>query len=86
MDTPRLLGFTILELSKLHIYKTHYGYYKKNYGDKAKLLFTDTDSLCYLIETYDLIKDMTLAKPQECVFDLESSLTPAVLELSLIHI
>ena len=27
---------------------------KKNYGDKAKLLFTDTDSLTYEIEAEDV--------------------------------
>lgn len=31
---------------------------KPKYGDKIKLLFTDTDSLCYEIETEDVYKDM----------------------------
>ena len=31
---------------------------KKRYGDKIKLLFTDTDSLCVEIETDDVYKDM----------------------------
>ena len=30
---------------------------KKRYGDRAQLLFTDTDSLMYEIETEDLYKD-----------------------------
>ena len=30
---------------------------KKKYNDKAKLLFTDTDSLTYEIETEDAYKD-----------------------------
>ena len=38
------LGMRILDLSK--------------YGDKAKLLFTDTDSLAYEIKTKDFYKDI----------------------------
>ncbi|GBO33352.1 hypothetical protein AVEN_62208-1 [Araneus ventricosus] len=32
------------------------------YGDKARLLFTDTDSLCYEITTGDLNKDLERMK------------------------
>ena len=32
---------------------------KKKYGDKAKLLFTDTDSLMYEIKTEDFYKDIS---------------------------
>ena len=31
---------------------------RKKYGEKAKLLFTDTDSLMYEIETEDFFKDI----------------------------
>ena len=34
-------------------------YIKAKYGDKAKLLFTDTDSLMYEIETEDFYKDIS---------------------------
>ena len=33
-------------------------YIKSKYGDKAKLLFTDTDSLAYEIITKDFYKDI----------------------------
>ena len=40
------------------MYDFHYNYIKKKYGDRAKLLFTDTDSLTYEIETEDVYQDV----------------------------
>ena len=51
------VGMCILDLSKTLMYDCHYNYLKKRYGDRAKLLFTDTDSLTYEIETEDVYKD-----------------------------
>ena len=49
------------------MYDFHYSFIKKKYGDKVKLLFTDTDSLCYRLETDDFYKDMMKHKD---LFDL----------------
>ena len=49
------LGMSILNLSKSLMYGFHYNYVKTKYGDRAKLLFTDTDSLAYEITTKDFL-------------------------------
>ena len=57
-NKPVYLGMNILDLSKSLMYNFHYNYIKTKYDDKAKFLFTDTDSLAYEIRTKDFYKDI----------------------------
>ena len=59
LNKPVYLAQAILDVSKVLMYDFHYDYVKLKYGDRAKLLFTDTDSLCYEIETEDFYKDIS---------------------------
>ena len=53
------VGQAILDLSKLLMFDFHYEYIQKKYTyKKAKLLFTDTDSLMYELNTEDFYKDI----------------------------
>ena len=49
---------SVVDLSKT-LSNFHYNYIKPKYGEKAKLLFTDTVSLEYEVETEDFYKDIS---------------------------
>jgi len=58
LNRPIYVGFSILDLSKVLMYNFYYNVLKSKYGDRMKLLFTDTDSLCVHIHTQDVYQDM----------------------------
>ena len=58
LNRPAYVGMCILDLSKTLMYDFHYNYIKNKYGDRAKLLFTDMDSLTYEIEAEDVYQDV----------------------------
>ena len=60
INKPVYLDMTIHDLSKSLMYDFRYNYIKTKYGDNAKLIFPDTDSLAYEIKTKDFYKDINL--------------------------
>lgn len=62
-NKPIYIGMCILDISKLYIYNFHYNYMKSMFGGDCCLLYTDTDSLIYEVETpdlYEIIKEDAL--------------------------
>ena len=57
-NKPIYVGQEILDISKTSMFDFHYNYIRKKYNNKAELLFTDTDSLMYLIQTDDFYQDI----------------------------
>ena len=60
MNKPIYVGSTVLDFSKKVMYEFWYDHIKPKWGDKAKLLFTDTNSFCIKIQTDDVYKDIAL--------------------------
>lgn len=58
LNKPLYIAFTVLDLSKLFMYEWHYDKIGEWFGERAKFLFTDTDSLAYSITTEDLYEDL----------------------------
>ena len=57
LNRPAYVGMCILDLSKTLMYDFHHNYIKKKNNNRARLLFTDTDSLTYEIEAEDVYND-----------------------------
>ena len=58
MNKPIYLELSILEISKLLMYKFWYDYMKPKYGDNVKLCYIDTDSFIMNIKTEEFYKDI----------------------------
>ena len=56
LKKPIYLGFTVLETSKLEMYNLHYNFMIRKFN--TRLLFNDTDSLCYELHEKNPYKKM----------------------------
>ena len=57
-NKPIYLGLSILEISKILMYKFWYDYMKPKYGNDVKLCYMDTDSFTMNIKTNDFYEDI----------------------------
>ena len=60
LNKPIYVGFTVLETSKWEMYNFHYNFMIRKFN--TRLLFTDTDSLCYEIHGKNPHKKCTSTK------------------------
>ena len=67
LNKPMYVGFTVLEISKWEMYNFHYNFMIKKFN--TKLLFTDTDSLCYEIHEKNIYQKIYKYKE---LFDLRN--------------
>ena len=58
MNKPVYLELSLLKLCKILVYEFCHVYVKSNYGEKAKLCYTDTDSFIVYIKTDYIYKDI----------------------------
>ena len=55
-NKPTIVGACVLDLAKLHMFQFHYTVMKPNFD--CKVLYSDTDSLLYRIDTIDVYADI----------------------------
>jgi len=59
MNKPIYAGMAILDIAKTDVYQFHNHYMMSKYlPDRCRLLFTETDSLIYEVQTDDIYEDM----------------------------
>ena len=70
MDKPFYLGFSVLELSKLHVYETNYDKLLPYLGqENVQLHYVSTDAFIWIVNTKDIIEDL---KKLEDIFDFSN--------------
>jgi hypothetical protein len=74
LNKPIIIGFCILDISK-HIMAEHFYRLKDLYGDKMKLIYTDTDSLVIEVKMpeKEAIKVLKDSDPDEKIYEFEDS-------------
>ena len=59
IDKPIYLGFSVLELSKLHMYSTYYGILQPYFGqENLQIHYMDTDSFVLSVNPKNFIHDL----------------------------
>ena len=58
LNKPSYVGVAILDLSKILMYDFYYNFVQPTWGDRAEVLFTNTDSLALQVHTEDLYQDI----------------------------
>ena len=59
LDRPVQIGVTILEYAKLVMFSYYHNIIKKSFGERVKLLYSDTDSFVIELRTRDLYTDLS---------------------------
>ena len=63
LRTPRIVAVAILDYAKRHLLQFHYGFVKLNFGNDARLLYTDTDSIIVRIANVRSVHEAMLRDP-----------------------
>jgi hypothetical protein len=74
-DKPIYVGTSILDLSKVCMMDFHYNVIHKNFEGRYNLVYSDTDSLMYLIQHEDIYEWI---KNNKQYFDLSDSIRPEI--------
>nr|XP_013189482.1 unnamed protein product [Amyelois transitella] len=93
LNKPIYIGFTVLELSKSHMYDFHYSVIQPHYKSHVKMCYTDTDSFIYHIQTnnfyYDLKKyflhyfDTSNCESNEYSLPIQNKKVPGLFKLEM---